>query len=344
MQCPALRMTIPRCLRVRVGRCSQAMSLLFHVLVNVAFCLGTGAAIGGEAAALPTVGELWMGTPETAAIYRDAFHAGLRELGYRDGANVKLVTRYALGDLRRIPTMVDELVAERVDVVYLIPAAIRYARQRAPTIPIVSNVDDPVAEGFAASLARPGGNVTGLAWQSPESVGKRIELANELVPGLKRVTMIFADSDVMEANLVDQAMQHLGVHVQSLRCAIQVLSRMLSATLKERPQFIMVLVSALTITHRQRLASFAINARIPLISEGRDWAAAGALVAYGPNPLDMMRRTATYVDRILRGAKAAELPFGQPDKFELVVNRTTADAIGVRIPESILLRADLVIR
>jgi putative ABC transport system substrate-binding protein len=159
------------------------------------------------------------------------------------------------------------------------------------------------------------------------------------------MAMIFADSDVIESSLVKQLMQSLGVQVLSHAVHDTIsIDKAFSGILRERPQFIMVLVSAFTITHRQRLASFAIKARIPLISEGRDWAAAGALVAYGPNPLEMMRRTATYVDRILKGAKAAELPFGQPDKFELVVNQTTANAIGVRIPDSILLRADAVVR
>ena len=149
------------CFRMTALEWKRTMLSLCRAFLIAALCFGTAIGRGQEHAALPKVGELWMGTPETAAIYREAFHAGLRDLGYRDGTNMKLVTRYALGDMRRIPAMVEELIAEKVDVVYLIPAALPYAKQRASTIPIVSNVDDPVLEGYATSLARLDGNVTG---------------------------------------------------------------------------------------------------------------------------------------------------------------------------------------
>ena len=290
-----------------------------------------------------------MSTPEGAAFYREPFHQGLRDLGYSDGTNITLLVRYAGGDPKRIPALVDELIRADVDVMFLIAVAVPVARQKTSTIPIVCpGFFDPVAEGLVVSLARPGGNITGLSWQSLESSGKRLELATEIVPGLRRVAVVFDEGEpgsVLDANRTEMAAQRLGVRIKLYPVRdTDSIDKALSAMLKERPQLLIVGDSSITVTHRKQLASFATKARVPMVSEGRSWAEAGAILAYGPSGADMFRRAAIYIDKILRGAKPGELPIEQPTKFELLVNLTTADAIGLKIPESILLRADEVIR
>jgi putative ABC transport system substrate-binding protein len=261
---------------------------------------------------------------------------------------MSLIIRYAGGNSERIPALVDELIAEKVDVMLLVRAAIPIAQQRAPTIPIVcAGMGDPVAEGIVASLARPGGNVTGLSWQSLDSIGKRVELAREVIPGLRQIVMIFAEDDrlsALDAKGVEEAARRVGLGATgfSFRDSAS-LEDALLAIQKLRPQLLFAISSPLAITHRKRLTSFAIKAHIPLLSEGRDWAEAGALLAFGPDGADIFRRAATYVDRILKGAKPSDLPIEQPLKFQLVLNRATAKAIGLEVPKSVLFRADAVI-
>ena len=294
------------------------------------------------------VGELWMGTPETAAFYREPFHKGLRDLGYQEGTNIALIVRYAEGKTERISALVDELIAEKVDVLLLIRAAIPIAQKRAPSIPVVcGGFNDPVAEGLVASLARPGVNITGLSWQSPDSAGKRVELANELIPNLRQAAVIFAEDDPgspANEHALEEAAGRLGIKLRRFSFRDETsLESALAEVQKMRPQVLFVLSGPLPLTHRKRLTSFATQARIPLVSEDRAWTEAGALLAYGADGPDIFRRAASYVDKILKGAKAAELPIEQPIKFQLTINRATAKAIYLEVPKSMLLRADAVI-
>jgi putative ABC transport system substrate-binding protein len=330
----------------------ETLVLYRHFLSFIVFALALTllafpvAAQGPQRAA--KVGELWMSTPDTAAFYREPFRAGLRNLGYREGANIVIIARYAEGKPERIPALVDELVAEKVDVMLLIRPAVPVAQKRAPTIPVVcAGFNDPVAEGVVASLARPGVNVTGLSWQSPDSAGKRLELAKELIPNLRQMALIYAEGDPstpLDARATEEAARQLGIVVTPFSFRDETSLETTFATIQtQRPQLMFVISGPLPIAHRKRLTSFALETRIPLVSEGRDWAAAGALVAYGPDGADIFRRAADYVDKILRGAKAAELPIEQPRKFELAVNQGTARAIGFDVPKVILRRADVVI-
>jgi putative ABC transport system substrate-binding protein len=322
-----------------------AMSLLLGTFPSVIPLIHADPAWARDAGAPAKVGEIWMSNPHAAAFYREPFRAGLRELGYKEGANIQVIALYAGGDVRRIPGLVDELIAQNVDVMLVIGLAIPFAREKAPSIPIVCpSFFDPISEGFVTSLARPGGNLTGLSWQSSDSSGKRVELGTQLVPDLKRLGVIFADTDrgpILDASRTEEAAKRLGLRVKMypFRDA-RSLDEQLAAVLKDRPPVLIAVDSSLAITHRERIASFATKSHIALISEGRHWTDAGAVLAYGPNAQEIYRRAATYVDRILKGAKPGDLPIEHPNKFELLVNRRSAEAISLKVPESILLRAD----
>lgn len=290
-----------------------------------------------------------MSTPETAALYREPFRRGLSDLGYREGSNITLIPRYAEGNLERVAGLVKELVEAKVDVMLLTRPAVPIAQKLAPSIPVVcAAFSDPVAERLVASLARPGVNVTGLSWQSPESAGKRIELIKELIPGVRRVAIVSGEGDpgaLLEARANREVARGAGIGLRefSFRDATS-LEGALVGIRQMQAQLLIVISGPLPLAHRSRLIAFATEARIPLMSEGREWAEAGALLAYGPDGADVFRRAATYVDKILRGEKAAEIPIEQPNKFELAINRATAKAIGLKVPESLLLRADLLIQ
>jgi putative ABC transport system substrate-binding protein len=257
--------------------------------------------------------------------------------------------RYANSDIGRLPVLVDELIALDVDVLFVTYRAVRAAKRATATVPIVSTAFyDPVAEGLVESLARPGGNVTGLSWQTPETSGKRLELIMQLVPGLERTALLFEPSDpgaLLEANALRSAARRAGVTISlfELRNASD-LAAVLAAMGRQRPQTLIVGHSAITVEHRERIASFAIRNGLPLVSEGSEFAEAGALLTYGPNVAESFRRAAHYVDQILKGAKPGDLPIEQPTKFDLVVNLKTAKALGLTIPQPMLLRASEVIR
>ena len=302
-----------------------------------------------QAEALPKIGELWFPEAAAAAPFVDAFRQGLRELGYADGRNVEIVTRYANGDAARLPALLAELVALRVDVLYISPRALEPARRGAKTIPVVTaGFSDPVAEGFAASLAKPGGNFTGLSWQSSETVGKRVELAREALPGLRTVGLLFDPHDpqpVVEANNFQSIAHGFGLKVQVFELPASPQDRtFLDAIARSRPQALFSIDSPLVITLREPICQFAVAHRIPLFSEAEVLAESGAIVSYGADGLDLFRRGAGHVDKILKGARPGDLPIEQPTKFRLIVNLRTAKAIQMSIPDSIVLRADEVLR
>ena len=299
---------------------------------------------------VPTIGVLWFADPVTNAPYLNAFREGLRELGYAEGRNVAVEYRFAGGNRNVLTTHAAELVRLRVDVIFVGGSAtLEAARRATKTIPIVmASFNDPVGEGLVASLARPGGNITGLSWLSPELSEKRLELLKEVSQRVSRVAVLVDQSDssaALELRGLQTAAHALDVrlHIFDVRNADGFASAF-AAIEKAHPDALVAVDNLLTTTNRTQIADFALKNRLPLISEGRAFADSGALMTYGPRGYDMFKRAAMYVDRIFRGAKPGDLPIEQPTRFELVINLKTAKALGVTIPQSVLLRADDVIR
>ena len=282
----------------------------------------------------------------------EAFRQGLRDLGYVEGRNVVIEYRDAEGKFERLPALAAELVALKVDVIVAggTPAALA-AKQATGTLPIVfAGPGDPVTSGLVTSLARPGGNVTGLSSFAPELVGKCLEQLKRAVPGVGRVAALWqpgglgerADKDVLKE--AEAAARALGVRLQFVgaRGAAD-LDRAFSEMTKARASALTVLPGSMFVNERRRLVDLAAKNRLPAVYPWREGVADGGLMSYGPDLADLFRRAATYVDKILKGAKSADLPVEQPTKFELVINLKTAKALSLKIPQSLLLRADQII-
>ena len=307
------------------------------------------AADGQQAAKVARIGHL---SPNLAAgpHLRDAFLQGLRDLGYVEGRNVVIEYRDAEGKLERLPALAAELVALKVDVILADGGTLgpRVAMQATTTIPIVfTSAADPVGSGLVTSLARPGGNVTGLSALGPELVGKRLELLKQAVPGIDRVAVLRGSStlgervlkDMLEA--ADVAARALGVQPQFIEArGPDEFARALSAMTSARAGALTVLPSNMFVRERRRLVDLAAKNRLPAVYTSREFVDAGGLMSYGAHQPDLFRRAATYVDKILKGAKPGDLPIEQPTKFELVINLKTAKDLGLTIPPSVLARAD----
>jgi ABC-type uncharacterized transport system substrate-binding protein len=281
----------------------------------------------------------------------DAFRHGLRELGYEEGKNIVIEHRYAEGKRDRLPALAAELVRLKVDVIFTGGANATHAAKKATsTIPIVmAQSADPVAEGFVASLAHPGGNITGLSSLAPELTGKRLELLKEIVPSLSRVAVFGTSTSSGNAQRLretEDAAGAFGIKLQYL----DVLTRkdfepaFRAAKKGHADAIFMVVWGAVLNPHRIEFAELAVKNRVPVMYGEREHVEAGGLMTYGVSEIDLKRRAATYVDKILKGAKPAELPVEQPTKFELVINLKTAKQIGLTIPPNVLARADKVIR
>jgi putative tryptophan/tyrosine transport system substrate-binding protein len=297
---------------------------------------------------IPTVGVVLGSNASTAKPYEQALRLGLRAHGYTDGENIDVMVRYANGDLTQLPRLLGELIAQQVDVLVVTPSAARAAMQATSSIPIVSpTMDDPVERGLAKSFSRPTGNLTGLSAQGTETDAKRLELAKELVPGLKRLGLLFDPTDptaVVDAKSFRTVTERLQVLLRTYPVRnIEEIQQALRRIDRERPQALMVWNSPLILVHRKLIMEFT-SRRLPVITEGRDLAEAGALLTYSANFVEIWERSASYVDRILKGEKPADLPIEQPTSFELLVNQRTAQALGLSVPESILLRADEILR
>jgi len=284
----------------------------------------------------------------------EAFRHGLRDLGYVEGRNVVIEYRDAEGKLERLPALAAELVALKVDVILApaTPTALA-AKQATKTIPIVFAVaGDPVGSGLVTSLARPGGNVTGLSVLSTELVGKCLELLTQAVPGVSRVAALWqpgvvgerTEKDVLKA--AEVAARALGVRLQFVEARGPAdIDRAFSDMTRERAGALTVLGGgSMLFAERRRLVDLAAKHRLPAVYTAREFVDAGGLIAYGPNFADLYRRAATYVDKILKGAKPGDLPIEQPTKFELVINLKTAKSLGLTIPESVRTHADEVIQ
>ena len=273
------------------------------------------------------------------------FLQGLRELGWIERQNLIIERRSAEGNLARLPDLAAELVRLRVEIIVAgDSAAIDPARQATKTLPIVMTVSgDPVGAGFVVSLGRPGGNITGLTNVSPELAGKRLELLREFVPRLGRVAVL-GEPRHPDWQALAAATAALGVQLQTLKVSSRdEFDDAFNLAASQGAGGLIVLPSPLTNLSRTRLVALAKSSRLPAVYALREYVEAGGLIAYGPNIPAMYHRAASYVDKILKGAKPADLPVEQPTKFELVINLKTAKALGLTIPQTLLLRADQVI-
>jgi len=299
---------------------------------------------------IPLIGFLSGSFPSTSPARREAFRQGLRELGYVEGKNIVIEQRYADGKFDRLPALAAELVRLKVDIIVTAgPQSTRPAKQATSTIPIVMALDpDPVGNGFVASLARPGGNITGLSSLAPEISGKQLELLKEIVPRLSRVA-VFGTSinsgNAQTLSEVELTAKAFGVKLQYLDVlSPKDIETAFRAASKGRADAVLMLPGSVLVLQRAQLADLAAKNRLPAIYPQPDYTEAGGLVYYGANTADLFRRAATYVDKILKGAKPADLPIEQPTKFEFIINLKAAKQIGLTIPPNVLARADKVIR
>ena len=293
-----------------------------------------------QAGKLPTIGFLGA-DPSAFSPWTNAFVARLRELGWIENRTIAIEYRWSEGRTERYAEIADEFVRLKVDVIVTVGSAVPTVRQATAVIPIVFAVGiDPVGTGLVASLAKPGGNVTGLSLQAANLAGKRIELLREVVPRLRRLAIIFNAGNaqpVLEMEETQTAARAFGLDVTQLEI------RPAFDAANGQADALYVAIDQLMVANLPRILTLALGARLPTIFSTRDFVRAGGFMSYGPNYTDLFRRAADYVDKILHGAKPAEIPVEQPTKFALVVNLTTAKALGLTIPEQFVLRADEVI-
>jgi len=298
---------------------------------------------GGKVARL---GVLLFSTPVTEPNLA-AFIAGLRDLGYVEGRNVTIEYRYAEGRPERVRELALQLAALKPDVIVVLGGElVPFVKEATSTLPIVMlTSQDPVEAGVVASFARPGGNLTGVAFVSSETAGKRLQFLKEAAPGLTRVAVLWnPDHPDGEYRDIEAAARRLGVHVQSLEVRRpEDFDGAFRAAIHARSEALMVVSSRFMNLNRLRIVEFASGQRIPLATGWGPWARTGSFLSYGPDLDTLVRRAATHVDKILKGAKPGDLPIEQPTKFELVINLKSAKAFGLAIPPSLLQRADQVI-
>ena len=300
-----------------------------------------------QAGKLPTIGFLGATTRLGASQWVAAFVQRLRELGWIEGRTIAIEYRWTDGHDERLAEIAAELVRLKVDVIVTSGGAVLAAKQSTSVIPIVfALATDPVGLGFVASLARPGGNVTGLSSQSADTAGKRLELLREVVPGLRRLAImanVGYPGAVLEMGEVHAAARTLGLELITLEIRRADDIARAFETLKSRAEALFVLADPLINTNQARINALAVDARLPTMSGFRDYVETGGLMSYGPNYPDLFRRAADYVDRILRGARPSDIPVAQPTKFDLVINLKTAKTLGLTISPTLLARADEVI-
>src|SRR5215510_10224513 len=299
---------------------------------------------------VPRIGFLGGESSFFYAVRIDAFRQGLNELGYIEGKNIVIEYRYAEGKLDRLPALAKELVGLKSDVIVAAPTpSVLAAKKASATIPIVFvGVGDAVGSGLVASLARPGENITGLTILNPELSGKRLELLKEALPSVIRVAALWNPANPAQELVwkeMQAAAQELRLQLQSLEVrSANDFDIAFEAALRKRAQALIPTVDPLINTQLKRIVEFAAKNRLPAMYGGPEVVDAGGLMSYAPNYTDHYRRTATYVDKILKGAKPADLPVEQPKKFEFVINLKAAKQIGLTIPPNVLLRADKVIK
>jgi putative ABC transport system substrate-binding protein len=296
---------------------------------------------------LPTIGFLSGQTRSVAGQWVAAFEQRLRELGWIEGRTVLIEVRWAEGRFERFAEIAAEFVRLKVDVIVTAGPPVFAAKQATSVIPIVfATVADPLSTGLVASLSQPGGNITGLSLTSPELAGKRLELLREAIPGLRQLAII-ANADyppsMRELDEVETAARPLGIEMIALKIRQAADIAPAFQALKGRAQALYVIGESLTSTNQVRIHSFALAARLPTMEPNREMVETGGLISYAPNFPSLYRRAADVVDKILRGAKPADIPVEQPTKFDLIINLTTAKALSLEIPPTLLARADEVI-
>ena len=329
---------------------SAIRNLKFSIIV-AALLLALGySAQAQEPKKVPRVGYLTVASLASNVARVEAFRQGLRELGYMEGKNIAIEWRSAEGKFERQSELAAELVRLKVDVIVSSgPTMTRAAKEATATIPIIMAQDtDPVENGFVASLARPGGNITGLSVLSPELSGKQLELLKEIVSKLSRVAVIGNSNEPANSKTLKEIELAAGafkVQVQSLdvRDSKDIETAFRAAT-KAHADALIVLASAIVTDHRTAIAKLALKSRLPAIYGSSIWVDDGGLMSYGTSLIDLSRRAAVFVDKILKGAKPADIPVEQPTKFEFIINLKAAKQIGLTIPPNVLARADRVIR
>jgi len=322
-----------------------------YILVAAALVLiSVHPAEAQQAKKVPRIGFQSAASPAALSPRIESLRQGLREFGYVEGKNIFIEYRYAEGKLDRLNEFAAEFVRLKVDVIVTAaPSSTRAVKKATSTIPIVMAFDnDPVANGFVASLARPGGNITGLSTLSPEISGKQLELLKEIIPRLSRVAVLgtsTSPSTALSLKEVELAAEAFGVKLQYLDVLgpkdIEIAFR---AASKGRADAVLVLTSPFFASQRKQIADLAAKNRLPAIYPFPEFVEAGGLLSYSTNIIDLFRRAATYVDKILKGTKPADLPVEQPIKFEFIINLKAAKQIGLTIPPNVLARADKVIK
>jgi len=327
---------------------STRVLVLFCLLITV--WLITDLANAQQPKKIPRIGYLTTGSLSSASENVERFRQGLRELGYVEGKTITIEYRYAGDKLDGLPDLAAELVQLKVEVIVVLntPAAMA-AKGATTTIPIViAGFSDPVATGLVASLAKPGGNITGVTIMNDELAGKRLELLKETSPKVFRLAVLWNPTNSGAALVFKQtkaATQELRLQLQSLEVkSANDLESAFKAVTSAGANALVVLAGPPVGARRKEIADFAIKNRLPSVYDRSVYVEAGGLMSYGTNPTDTFRRVATYVDKILKGAKPGDLPVERPTKFEFVINLKTAKQIGLTIPSNVLLRADRVIK
>jgi len=318
-----------------------AVALLFAISASVH---------AQQAKKVPRIGFLTLGSSSPRSALEEAFRDGLRQLGYIEGRNINIEYRYAAGRVERLAELAAELVSLKVDLIVASNTqSIDATRRATQTIPIVFPVTfDPVASGFVASLARPGGNLTGLTTLNQEVAGKRIELLKEVMPRLSRVAVVRNPTNsgsLFALKETESAAGHFGMRLQVLEArSAEELDGAIQAAARDRAGALILIPDNVFIRHQERVIDLVVKNRLPTMFAESESVEAGGLMYYGANLADLFRRAAGYVDKILKSAKPADLPVQQPEKFELVINLKAAKKIGLTIPQSVLYKADKVIK
>jgi putative ABC transport system substrate-binding protein len=324
-----------------------------QALVILSLGLLSAVPAGGaqQPATVPRIGYLGISSPSLEPHYVEAFRQKLRDLGHTEGKSIVIEYRWAEGHYDRLPGLAAELVRLKVDVIVTTSTPGTLAATGATkSIPIVmASSGDPVESGFVTSLARPGGNVTGFSIQAPELEGKRLELLKEVVPRLSRVAVLWNPANPFVPLVFEQTRLAASKLRLTLEPAVEVrrvedLEGAFAKIARARPQALAVVVDRVLLANRTRIVGFAASRRLPAMYGFREYVDAGGLMSYAPSNIELFRGAATYVDKILKGAKPADLPVQQPTRFELVINMKTARALGLTFPQTVLIRADQVIQ
>jgi len=325
------------------------MKNLIYLLPVIAMMVGGAAVQAQQPKQPPRIGYLQAPPLSVVAARTNAFRQGLHDLGYIEGKNVIIELRSADGKIDRVPAIVAELVKLNVDIIVSGGSVVTQSAKRATkTIPIIMAQEaDPVGSGLVASLARPGGNITGLATLAPELSGKQLELLKEIVPALSRIAVLESPGNSGNAPSLretERAGRAFGVRIQQIDISHNDIESAFQTATNARADAILVLSSPFATSQRRKITTLAAKNRLPSVSDRAEFVEDGGLMTYSVSSTDLFRRAAVYVDKILKGSTPADLPVEQPTKFELVINLKTAKQIGLTIPPSVLARADRVIR